>query len=244
MSWRTTRVVLLLRNLGRYLGLNPILGMLLGRGGYEDRFQIAMLKAIRQGDVVWDVGANVGLYSKLFSNIAGFSGKVFAFEPSPVNLLRLNEAVTSLRNVTVLPVALGDREDFVVFAQGDDQLGATSRIVDNAAAETASQLEVQLTRGDHLVSSGAVAIPNVIKIDTEGFELDVLFGLRRTLLEKHLRIICVEVHFRLLKERGLSNAPSDIENLLADSGFSIEWPDASHIVATRIAEPPFDDARN
>ena len=90
MSWRTTRVVLLLRNLGRYLGLNPILGMLLGRGGYEDRFQIAMLKAIRQGDVVWDVGANVGLYSKLFSNIAGFSGKVFAFEPSPVNLLRLN----------------------------------------------------------------------------------------------------------------------------------------------------------
>jgi FkbM family methyltransferase len=226
--------VLLLRNLGRALGLNCLLGSLVGGRGYEDRFQKAMLGAIRQGDIVWDVGANVGLYSKKFSDIAGSSGKVFAYEPSPINLQRLNAAVASLANVTVVPVALGDREDVVVFEQGDDPLGATSRIVDRATRESERQVEIQLSSGDRLVSLGAVVSPNVIKIDTEGFELDVLLGLRQTLQEKSLRVLCIEMHFALLQERGLSNAPSDIEKLLVSSGFSLVWSDASHIVATRI----------
>jgi FkbM family methyltransferase len=234
MSWRTNRSVLLLRNLGRALGLNRLLASLLGGRDYEDRFQAAMLGAIRLGDVVWDVGANVGLYSKKFSDIAGSSGKVFAYEPSPANLQRLNEAVVSLGNVTVVPIALGEREDVVVFEQGNDPLGATSRIVDKAVRASERQVKVQLSSGDHLVSSGAVAMPNVIKIDTEGFELDVLLGLRQTLQEKSLRMLCIEMHFGLLQERGLSNAPSDIEKLLVASGFTLVWPDASHIVATRI----------
>jgi len=226
--------VLLLRNLGRALGLNRLLASLLVGGNYEDQFQVAMLGAIRQGEVVWDVGANVGLYSKKFSDIVGSSGKVFAYEPSPANLQRLNKAVASLANVTVVPVALGEREDVVVLEQGNDPLGATSRIVDKTGSESERQVEIQLSTGDRLVSSGAVAIPNVIKIDTEGFELDVLLGLRQTLQEKCLRMLCVEMHFGLLQERGLSNAPSDIEKLLVSSGFSLAWPDASHIVATRI----------
>ena len=233
MSWRTNRAVILLRNLGRFLGLNRLLGSLLGRRGYETRFQEAMLAAIRPGDVVWDVGANVGLYSKTFSDIAGPSGKVFAYEPSPANLQRLNEAVGSLVNVTVVPVALGEREDVVMFEQGADPLGATSRIVDKADGGSKGQVEVRLSSGDGLVSSGMVISPNVIKIDTEGFELDVLRGLRATLQEKSLRVLCIEVHFRLLQERGLPNAPSDIEKLLGSSGFSLSWPDASHLVATR-----------
>lgn len=234
MGWRTNRTVLLVRNLGRALGLNRLLASLLGGRDYEDRFQVAMLGAIRPGDIVWDVGANVGLYSKKFSDITGSSGKVFAYEPSLANLQRLNKTVASLGNVTVVPVALGEREGVVVFEQGNDPLGATSRIVDKADRESERQVEIQLSSGDHLVSSGAVAMPNVIKIDTEGFELDVLLGLRQTLRQKNLRMLCIEMHFGLLKERGLSNAPSDIEKLLVSSGFSLVWPDASHIVATRI----------
>jgi hypothetical protein len=77
--------VLRLRNLGRALGVNRLLGTLLGRRGYQDRFQAAMLGAIRSGDIVWDVwdvGANIGLYSKKFSAITGSTRKMFAYEPS------------------------------------------------------------------------------------------------------------------------------------------------------------------
>jgi len=215
----------------------PIFGdhlTLLGGITYEDQFQAAMLDAIRPGDTVWDVGANVGFYSKKFSDIAGSSGKVFAYEPSPANLQRLNEAVASLGNVTVVPVALGECEDVVEFEQGNDPLGATSRIVDKVVKSSEKQVKVHVSSGDHLVSSGVAAMPNVIKIDTEGFELDVLRGLKQTLRQKNLRTLCVEIHFGLLKERGLPNAPSDIEKLLVSSGFSLVWTDASHIVATMI----------
>jgi len=210
------------------------LASLLGGITYEDRFQAAMLGAIRPGDTVWDVGANVGFYSKKFSEIAGSSGKVFAYEPSPANLQRLNEAVASLGNVTVVPVALGECKGVVEFEQGNDPLGATSRIVDRAVRESERKVKVHMSSGDHLVTSGVAELPNVIKIDTEGFELDVLRGLKQTLRQKNLRTLCVEIHFGLLKERGLPNAPSDIETLLVSSGFSLVWTDASHIVATMI----------
>ncbi len=234
MSWRTSPAVLLLRNLGRAVGLTRLLGSLLARQGYEDRFQAAMIGAVCEGDVVWDVGANVGLYSRKFSDSVGPSGKVFAFEPSPANLRRLNDAVASLGNVIVVPMALGAREDTVAFEQGNDPLGATSRVVDAAGQKTEGQVEIQLYTGDKLVSCGMVATPNIIKIDTEGFELDVLLGLRETLQRKGLRLLCIEVRFGLLEERGLRNAPSDIEKLLVSSGFAPSWADASHIVASRI----------
>lgn len=166
--------MLRLRNLGRALGVNRLLEASLGRRDYEDRFQAAMLGAIRPGDIVWDVGTNIRLYSKKFSAITGLTGKVFAYEPSPTNLQRLNTAVASLVNVNVLPFALGEHEGVVVLEQGDDPLGATNRIVAKADRRSESEVEIQLSSGDGLVSSGAVASSNVIKIDTEGFELALL----------------------------------------------------------------------
>lgn len=232
MSWRTNGAVLLLRNLGRSLGINRIAASLRG-GGYEDRFQAAMLGAIRPGDIVWDVGANVGLYSNKFSDITGSSGRVFAFEPSPDNLRRLSESVAGRPNVTVLSVALGEKEGIVRFAQGDDSLGATSRIVDHPVNGSIELIEIRVVCGDQLISAGEAASPNVVKIDTEGYELDVLRGLRHTLMRKDLRVLCIEMHFGLLKQRGLPHAPSEIESILASSGFSLAWPDASHIIARR-----------
>ena len=51
--------------------------------GYEESFRAAMFACIRPGDCVWDVGANIGLYSELFAAAVGPAGKVISFEPSP-----------------------------------------------------------------------------------------------------------------------------------------------------------------
>ena len=221
-----------LRNAGRTLGLNRQLSRL-HRRGYEERFQTAMFAAIAPGSCVWDVGANVGLYATRFSEIVGRAGRVFAFEPSPSNLGRLRAAVASLQNVIVVPVALGSREGVAQLEQGTDPLGATSRIVEEAGGLAKETFAISLATGDHLIASGMVAAPHVIKIDTEGFELDVLRGLRQTLQHLDLRVLCIEVHFGLLEARGLRNAPTDIEAVLSGAGFSLAWPDASHVVASR-----------
>lgn len=232
MSWRTNGLILSIRDLGRKTGVNRFLASR-RRGSYEDHFQKAMLNLVRKDDTVWDVGANQGIYSRKFSEIVGPLGQVFAFEPSHLNLENLRAAVQNLQNVVVLPVALGREERLVAFQQGNDALGATSRIVDSPAKTLDTRGEVYLMTGDDLISQGKAALPNVIKIDTEGFELDVLQGLAETLQNYYLRALCIEVHFGQLRDRGLVKAAAEIESLLKSAHFAIAWPDTSHIVATR-----------
>lgn len=233
MSWRTNRFTIGLRNVGRILRLNRLIERVSNPSEYEARFRSIMLSSIRPGDCVWDIGANVGLYSAIFSDIVGNKGKVFSFEPSELNLKTLRENTQGKANIIILPLALGDRESLVPFHQGEDPLGATSRIIVGSPDSAGTHTQVKLVRGDMLIEDGVASAPNFIKIDTEGFELDVLNGLQRTLTNPVLRTLCVEVHFRLLNERGMPDAPSKIESLLESSGFRCKWPDASHIVATR-----------
>src|ERR1051325_8893506 len=100
MSWRTNWAIVGCRNLGRAIGLNRLLASR-GRTAYEDRFQATMLRQVRSGDVVWDVGANQGIYSHKFSSLVGPSGKVIAIEPSPINAKKLSAFLSSLGNTQV-----------------------------------------------------------------------------------------------------------------------------------------------
>lgn len=130
MSWRTNALVLTARSLGRALGVNKRLARFLHGSGYETRYDEAFAAELRPGDCVWDVGANVGHYTRLFSDRIGSSGTVFAFEPSPVNILRLREACAGISNATLLQLGLGRENSRLSFRQGADDLGATSRVIE------------------------------------------------------------------------------------------------------------------
>src|SRR6186997_2772015 len=74
------------RRIGRQLGiLQPLWRVVFrcGARGYEDKFQRAIMSRIQMGEVIWDVGANVGHYTRVMAEIVGASGHVVAFEPSP-----------------------------------------------------------------------------------------------------------------------------------------------------------------
>ena len=231
MSWRTNSFVLVLRNIGRTLGLNKLIASYLLGGGYETSYDNRFSGTLRQGDCVWDVGANIGYYTKLFSERVGELGKVFAFEPSPVNFVRLTSACSAFGNVTLLPCGLGKVDDKLRFQQGIDDLGATSRIVE---AESEGIL-VDIRSGTSLINGGEAPLPNAIKIDVEGFEYEVLKGLGEHINNPEVRLIGVEVHFSILKMRGVPDVPQQIETLLNRTGFSVSWPDNSHIIAIRSA---------
>lgn len=230
MSLQTMPATLALRRFARALGLTPILGRYLNRRGYELAFDDALAAAMQPGDTVWDVGANVGYYSRRFAQAVRPGGQVFAFEPSPVTLPRLRAEVGGELDVKVIPVGLGAEPATMSFIQSADDLGVASRVV---APGAEGALEVEIETGDRLVRDGRVAPPNVIKIDVEGFELDVLKGLSATLRAPSLRSVCVEVHFTQLAERGLGTAPRTIERLLREAGFKLRWTDPSHLVGSR-----------
>lgn len=92
---------------------------------------------------------------------------------------------------------------------------------------------VDIRTGQGLIQGGEAMVPNAIKIDVEGFELEVLQGLGTHLAAPALRAIGVEVHFGILQERGMADAPQRIEQLLARNGFRVQWPDNSHLLALR-----------
>lgn len=230
MTIQTNIIIVALRNMGRALGLNKFISSYILGAGYEAQYDTRLSATIITGDCVWDVGANVGYYTRSFSQRVGDKGAVFAFEPSPVNFGRLTAACAELVNVNLVNAGLGLNDDKLYFQQGEDDLGATSHMVEHISLRATL---VDIRSGASLILSGHALQPNVIKIDVEGFEYEVLRGIGERLSDMHLRSIGIEVHFGILQSRGMSRIPRQIESLLQHHGFVISWPDNSHILAIR-----------
>lgn len=176
-----------------------------------------LLSSLRDDDVCFDVGANVGTYSCFLASSLG-PGRTFAFEPEPINAdrleqnLRLNDLEAS-----VIRVALSDRAGNVELALQGSEAGAGSHTLSLANAE--QTIDVSTERGDGVIRRLGLPGPTVMKIDVEGAELEVLKGFSDT-LETTCRLLYVEVHPSVLARLGATTA--DVRVLLTGAGFSIQ----------------------
>ena len=208
--------------------------------GYERQFDTAMLSALRPGDVVWDVGANVGHYTRKFLDAVGPTGRVIAIEPMPGCVEACKPIVeASGGRATLVEAALGDANGTAAMSlggPGGGQAGETSLYhrVDTTGA--GGDHVVRLMTGDALLDETGSA-PNAVKVDVEGFEVHVLRGMSRVLEARELRNVFVEVHFRLLEENGIADGAKRITEILEARGFSLRWVDFSHVIATRTSRP-------
>jgi FkbM family methyltransferase len=200
--------------------------------GYEQAYSRQLYATVRQGDVVWDVGANIGYYTTQLAELIGTQGKVFAFEPDPVNLEQLRANCEARHNVIIRGYGLSDGTREARLLEGSDELRATSRVLESNSSIQGA-IDVQLRAGDEIVAKGEAESPNIIKIDVEGHELGVLQGLRAYLSNEKLRGIFVEVHFGILDSIGHAKDAGLIETLLKQNRFTIAWIDPSHIHASR-----------
>jgi FkbM family methyltransferase len=143
-------------------------------GTYERETQQVFTRLVREGDVVYDIGANVGFFTLLAARVVGRRGAVYAFEPLPHNLqyLRAHIAANGAA-VHVLPVALSSSSGVARFAT------ATSAAMGYLA--DGGDLEVRTETVDELVSSGRILPPRFMKVDVEGAEHEVLAGASATL---------------------------------------------------------------
>jgi FkbM family methyltransferase len=144
-------------------------------GSYELVKQCAIAASLEPGKVLFDIGANVGFYSLLGSRIVGPSGRVYAFEPVPTNVVQLKRhlEINACTNVTVLGAAVGDREGIASF---DDSVGLSM-----GHLAPCGPLTVRIVTLDSLVQSGQIPMPDVVKLDVEGAEAQVLSGAERLL---------------------------------------------------------------
>lgn len=148
-------------------------------GSFEYDKRRVMEKLVKEGSVVFDLGAHVGFFTLLASVLVGPRGQVFAFEPVSRNLFFLKEhlRLNRVANVTVMEVAVSDRSGEVAFDEG--QGNSMGHIA------LSGQIRVRTVTLDELVHKGELPTPDYIKIDIEGAEMLALTGAKATLAASH-----------------------------------------------------------
>lgn len=154
-------------------------------------------RLIDPGDVVVDVGANIGYLTGLAAVRAARSGRVIAFEPQPAvfDLLRRNVQAWSgeeLAGIELHRVALSDRpgNGTIVAGPSFERNMGLARLA-ATEADAGPSHEVELRRLDELLGSTRIG---VLKIDVEGHEAEVLSGAGRLLERRLVRDIVFEDH--------------------------------------------------
>lgn len=221
-----------LRRLFRKSGLKRVFYktfVWLKRSGYEEKFSSVLLDTIRQGDCVWDVGANIGLYTKMFAERVGPSGVVIAIEPFDKSFCQLSAAVRGYPQVRCVKAALGAEERSLRVELVSPTSTANSLV---RAAKSNNGEEVSIRTGKGLLLEGLTP-PAILKIDVEGFEEDVLWGFRDSLRDATCRGVFLEVHYETLDTRGYPRTPQRLVSMLKDLGFRTRWLDRSHLAALR-----------
>jgi len=177
-----------------------------------------LLDRMRPDDVVYDIGANIGIYACLAGRKMD-GGRVLAFEPHPETIARLKENV-GLNDVPVqvFPYALATENGMVELAVEQNVLGAGTHSL--ASSQKQRSVNVEQCVGDELVTTENLPHPNVVKIDVEGAEMDVIRGLRQTLSSENCRMVYCEVHPERLADFGWSE--QELVDELKELGFSTE----------------------
>lgn len=142
--------------------------------------QLAMARKLAPSKgICWDIGANVGLYTLLFSR---YSKQVFAFEPLPRNIRYLARTleVNGVTNATIVPCAVADSVGLSAFQEGVNC--AEGRL------DSKGRQPVAVISGDAFASTYGV-LPSLIKIDVEGGELSVLKGANELLMNQKPTIL-------------------------------------------------------
>jgi FkbM family methyltransferase len=177
-----------------------------------------MYRLIDRGDVVVDVGANIGYLTSLAAARSGGTGKVIGFEPHPgvFALLEANAArwavISDIAPVELHEAALSDHGGSGELATGarfDANMGLAALHSPSDAAPDGELHTVVLKRLDDCVPTGLIGL---LKIDVEGHEAEVLRGARALIESGRVRDVVFEDH---------GDYPSEPSNLLEASGYRL-----------------------
>ena len=187
-------------------------------GTYEELESKIMEEKIEMGNIVVDVGANIGLHTLNMARIVGNTGQVFAFEPDPSNfeILKKNVKINNYKNIILEQKAVGDKHGRTTLYQSDHP--GKHRIFPQTE-QAKSQVQVELTNLDNYFDSDMIDKINFIKIDVEGLEFSVLKGMKNILKNNKNIKILFEFVPKDTMEAGF--IPIELLNYLTSNGFKL-----------------------
>jgi FkbM family methyltransferase len=188
--------------------INLLLGL------HEEETVDLCTRLIKPGMTVFDIGAHVGYFTRLYAKLVGPHGKVYAFEPNPHTFCLLKKNTEQLSNVVLINKGLstgsGSSRLFLNKLEGGDSLFQ--------GTDALSSIHVELISLDQFWNQ--VGRPDIgfIKMDVEGAEPDVLKGGVQFLsCQKHLSLV---TEFRPVSLWAAGVEPAEFLNLLSALGFT------------------------
>lgn len=158
----------------------------------EGPYELGDKVCLKEGDVVIDCGANLGL----FSAIATSKGCIaYAFEPSPsVRQEFLEKTAKKNGGFSIQPYALGEKNGIVYFEEDCKNMGG------GLVTSYNSDVKVEMLTLDYWAEKNSIQRIDFIKADIEGAERYMLKGARRILKELHPKLSICTYHFEDDKE--------------------------------------------
>jgi FkbM family methyltransferase len=165
---------------------------------------IEWIAGFKPGEVLVDIGANVGMYTIWAAKTRGV--RVFAFEPESQNyaLLYRNIVLNNLSNqVIAYCAALSDVSSFSLLHLSTFLLGGSCHSFGENVDYKLEHRDSKTSQGcisttlDHLVGTGVIPMPDHVKIDVDGLEHKVLAGCRAILADRRLKSVLIEINTKL-----------------------------------------------
>lgn len=184
--------------------------------GQYEKETVTLLKNILQpGMLVVDIGAHIGYFSRIMSNLVGPNGLVYALEPSPENFKLLKKNTKKTKNVKIFQLAAADKRGSVDFYQSA-KTGCHSLI---SADFRPMKITVASTDLDGFLEQQNIRKIDLIKMDIEGGELLALEGMRKILFSSPSPALILEFNPECLKLAGYD--PLILLKKIEETGFSI-----------------------
>jgi len=187
--------------------------------GVHERFTTQfVMQEIKKGDVVLDIGANIGYYTLIFAKLVGDNGKVFAFEPEPNNfaLLKKNVEINGYHNVVLIEKAVSNKNGKTRLYLAKENLG-DHRIYESEVIIGRNSIEIDTVRLDDYFKDYEEKI-DFIKMDIQGAEPAAFEGMIRLLEKKHPKLL-TEFWPGGLNQFGVQ--PGEYINLIVRNGFKL-----------------------
>lgn len=191
---------------------------------------IAWLNGLDETDILWDIGANVGIYSLYAALERG--ARVMAFEPMRENFeaLQANVRLNKIGDkVSAIPLAASDEEALGHFFVRNSNVGSSGHQFGRNVDERGEEFEpadiesVLAARLDCLIDVFRMPAPTYLKIDVDGLELKVIAGAGSLLRHPKLKSVLVEANY---------NAKT-IEKELAEAGLTMAVKDGGNCIFAR-----------
>ena len=182
---------------------------------------------IKEGDVVLDLGGNIGTTALLFSKIIGENGRLFAFEPVTHRVLGLNAERNNIRNIEVIPKGVSDKPGKAEIEISDYCLDSSMAKRDYTKNYYSHKKTIDLTSLDVFAEEKKLKRVDFIKMDIEGVEELAIRGAGRIIDKYRPKWSISSYHI------DWNNEPqhNKLVRLLKNMGYKVEEVEESHIYA-------------